>query len=92
MGDVYHRLMVFLTGKHPEGGLLLTEGIVDTTPVGIGVIAALVIEGVPLTTANKLTCGVVEFVGGLSQTLCLYQLRTLAPRTTGTVQVVHNGL
>ena len=80
--------MVFLTGKHPEGGLLLTEGIVDTTPVGIGMIAALMIEGVPLTTANKLTSGVVEFVGGLSQTLCLYQLRTLAPRTTGAVQVV----
>ena len=72
MGDVYHRLVVFLTGKHPEGCLLLTEGIVDTTPVGIGELAALVIEGVPLTAANTLACGVVEFVGGLGQTLRLY--------------------
>ena len=55
MGDIDHRFLLTLRTEHLKGIFLLAESIIDTTQIGIGMIAALVVEGMPLTTTDKLT-------------------------------------
>ena len=75
-------------GKHGSSGLGLTESVVVTAPIGIWMIAALVVERMPLTTSDELAGSLEEFQRALMQTHGLHQHGTLTPRTGGAVQVV----
>ena len=75
-------------GKHILGILRLPEGIVVATPVGVRMVAALMVEGVPLATADELTGGVEQFASCVVQAHGLDEHGALAPGAGGTVQVV----
>ena len=51
-------------------------------------IATLMVERMPLATADKLTCGVIQLIAALCQRHGLYQLWFLSPAAAGTVEVV----
>ena len=56
-----------LRAEHFEGVFLLAESIVDATEIGIGMIAALMVEGMPLATADELPLSMTHGAVGLGK-------------------------
>lgn len=77
-----------LTAEHVVGILGLTERVVDTAPVWIGMITALMVKRMPLCTANKLTRSAIEPVVSLGKRKSLYLHRAFTPAARCTVVVV----
>src|SRR5699024_3590272 len=74
--------------EHLISIFFLAESIINASPVRVGVIAALVIERMPLGAANELAGGAVHLVVTLGEGQCLYQQRTFAPTAARAVVIV----
>ena len=77
-----------LAAEHFIRILFLTESVINTSPVWIGVITTLVIERMPLCATDKLTGSAVHLIITCSQRKCLYQQRTFTPTAACTIIVV----
>ena len=77
-----------MTPEHFEGVFLLAERIVDATEIGIGMIATLMIEGVPLATANKLPLSMAHGSVGIRKGKGCGEHGLFTPSTGSTVQTV----
>ena len=88
MGDGEKGCCLRLRLEHVEGVLGLTESIVDTAHVGIGMVATLVVEGVPLAAADELPLAVKHHAVGVGEREGSSKLCMLTPATGGTVDGV----
>ena len=66
--------------KHCRSSLRLAEGIIDTTPIGVWVVATLVVERMPLTAADELARRMEQLLRRVIEAQGLRQHGTLAPR------------
>ena len=88
MSNEEHGLWLRLGAEHLEGILRLAEGIKNTSQIGIGVIAALMIEGAPLASADELSLSPIHHAISIGQRQGCCQLGLFAPATGGAVNVV----
>ncbi len=77
-----------LASEHMIGILGLAERIVYTAPIRIGMIAALMVKRMPLGSADKFSCGMIQSVIGLCKGESLNLHRTLTPTSRSTVVIV----
>ena len=68
-----------MRAEHLEGVFLLTEGVVYASVVSVRMIAALMVERMPLATAYKLALAVVHLAVGVAEREGCHEHRTLAP-------------
>ena len=55
-------LLLCYSSKHIECRLFLTEGIIDTSPIGVRMITTLMVERMPQTTTYELSCCMEQFL------------------------------
>ena len=85
----HHRLLCrVLRAEHLEGVFLLAEGIIDSSIIGVGMIAALMVERVPLATADELALPMKHLAVCVAEREGCREHRLLAPRAGSTIQTV----
>ena len=77
-----------LAAEHIVSIFRLAETVEHAAPIGVGMVAALVVERMPVCAADELAGGAIKAVIGLCQRKSLHLLRTFAPAARRAVVVV----